>query len=191
MKRICLALLLSSFAASPIASVTRPTNTTTYTANTGWSHLTSACSTGGNTSAACYFTFAAACARNGEQVGITEVNVWSSANQSTKLQGILWLFNTAPSTIIQDNATFNIAAGDFANLTGGSSDGIPFTLASSQASGAANSGISLTGSSLGAPLTATCDAGAAQSYGQVQVVNAYVPLSAEVLSVQVKTLAFN
>ena len=192
MRRILLALTAcaglvgaSGAQASPTPpSVTRPNNTTTYTANTGWSSATSAC-----TSAACYFTFTNACAFPGEQVAVPEVDVWDSANQATALGGVLWLFNTLPATIINDDATFNIAAADFANLTAGSFNGIPFTLASAQASGAANAGISLNGSTLGSPLVATCDASKA-IYGMVQVVNAYVPLANEKLTIQIKTLPF-
>ena len=180
------AVPVNSFSANPISTIVRTANTTAYTANTGWSHTASSCTT-----AVCYLHFDGACNYPGEQVAIPEIDIFSSANQTTALQGILWLFNTIPGTIIQDDAAFNIAAADFANLTAGSFNGVPFTLASSQSSGAANAGISLNGSTLGSPLVATCAAGAVSIYGMVQVVNAYTPVSAEVLTVQIKTLALN
>lgn len=166
------------FAATPTASVTRPANTTTYTANTGWCNLTAACAT--------VFTFTSACRVNGEAVLIPEIDIWSSANQSTKLQGVLYLFSAAIGTVINDNATFTIAAADFANLTG-NQQGFAFTLGNSQASGAANSGISLTGTTY----HAQCFAGSTQIVGMVQVVNAYVPVSAEVLHVTLHTVGLN
>jgi hypothetical protein len=177
------ALFCASPALAAPVSMARPANTTTYTVNTGWCLLATSCVS--------YFTFAQACPRAASRVNIIDVEVWSSANPTTKLQGVLWLFDAPPATIISDDATFNIAAADFANITGGGASGIPFTLKSSQASGAANSGVSLTGAALAGPIGAQCAKGAAAFYGMVQVVNAYVPASAEVLTINIFTLAVN
>lgn len=190
LKRLALALCLScapalasaqnpqvgDFAASPISTMARPANTTTYGANTGWCLLASACVS--------TFIFNGACQFNFEQIEIRQVDIYSSKNPTTKLQGILWLFTAPPATIVSDDATFNIAAADFANLTGGVG-GIAFTLASPQASGAANSGVST------ASITRAQCNGSTTLYGVVQVVNAYVPASGEVLSVQLRIAGVN
>lgn len=168
---------VGAYGGSPVASMARPGNTTTYTVNTGWCLLASACVS--------VFTFSNACAYAGEQIQIPQIDIYSSKNPSTKLQGVLWLFSAKPGTIVNDDATFNIAAADFANLVGGF-NGLAFTLASAQASGAANSGVSLTSA-----VRAACASGSTSLFGMVQVVNAYVPASAEVLTVQIKTVAIN
>ena len=166
-------------AVTAVSSVTRASNTTTYTANTGWCGTTSTCST--------VFSFANVCRANGGNIIVPNIDIYSSANPSTKLSGVLWLFNVTPGTVVNDNATFNIAGADFANLVGGSENGIPFTLASAQASGASNSGTSLTG--INAQIQ--CATGSTTLYGMVQVVNAYVPTSAEVLNVTLHTVGAN
>jgi hypothetical protein len=180
----CAALLNAPPAFAAPVSMARPANTTTYTANTGWCLLASACVT--------YFTFAQACPRDAQRVQVYDIEIWSSANPTTKLQGVLWLFNKPPSTVISDDATFTIASADFANITG-RSVGIPFALLNSQASGAANSSVSLTGATPGfyGPIGVQCAQGATALYGMVQVVNAYVPANAETLTINLFTQAIN
>ena len=87
---------------------------------------------------------------------------------------------------MSDNATFNIASADFANLTGNFS-GFPFSLSSNQAAGAANSSTSLTG----VTYQAQCASGTTTITGMVEVTNAYVPVSAEVLHVGIATSGVN
>lgn len=164
-----------SFAAASTSSITRSSNTTTYTANTGWNNGTPT-----------FFSFTAACRTNGGQVLIPEIDIWSSANPTTKLQGILWLFAAVPGTNVSDDATFTIASADYANLTG-NRQGFPFTLANDQASGAANSGVTLAGTNY----QVRCANTTTTITGMVQVVNAYVPASAEVLSITLNTLGMN
>ena len=166
-----------SFSASPTSAITRPGNTTTYTVNTAWCHLTSSCVT--------TFTFTGACRVNGGQVLVPGIDLWLSDKQTTPLQGILWVFNVVPGTIIQDNATFTIAGADFANLTG-AMQGFPFTMVSPQVSGN-NAGVSITGTSY--PMQ--CAANSTTLYAMVQVVNAYVPTSAEILNVTLHTVGVN
>jgi hypothetical protein len=166
-----------STSAAPSGTITRSSNTTTYTANTGWNNGTPT-----------YFTFSSACALNAQNVAITGIDIYSSANPTTKLQGILWLFNAVPGTIISDDSTFTIASGDYAVLTGSSFSGIPFALTNNQASGASNSGVSIT---YGPGLQAKCGASATSLYGMVQVINAYVPASAEVLTIILHTAGLN
>ncbi len=167
--------LALNFGAASTASITRSANTTTYSANTAWNNGTPT-----------FFSFTGACRVNGGEVLIPEIDVWSSANQATKLQGVLWLFQAVPGTNVGDDVTFNITAGDFANLTG-NQNGFAFTLASAQAAGAANSGVSLTGTTY----HAQCASGSTTITGMVQVVNAYVPLNAEVLHVAIHTVGIN
>lgn len=124
------------------------------------------------------------CRAGGLRAIVTRISVWSSANPSTKLSGVLWLFSAVPATIIQDNATFTIAAADYPNLTG-AKQGFSFGLGNNQASGAANSGADLYPNA-----QITCD-GSNQVYGMVEVTNAYVPTSGEVLNVALDTIGLN
>jgi hypothetical protein len=162
-------------AAYSTASVTRPANTTTYTANTGWNNGTPT-----------FFSLTGACRGNGGQVLIPRIDIWSSANPSLKLTGVLYLFSAVPGTNVSDNATFTIASADFANLTG-SMAGFPFTLSNYQASGAANSSTTL----FGTTYQAQCATGTTTITGMVQVTNAYIPTSAEVLHVGIATSGVN
>lgn len=165
----------TQYATTSSASITRPTNTTTYTTNTGWNNGTPT-----------FFSFTAACSKNGGQILVPAIHIWSSNNPTTKLQGILWLFAGVPGTNVSDNATFNIAAADYALLTG-TFAGFAFTLANNQASGAANSGADLVGTTY----QAHCAGGSTTITGMVQVVNAYVPANAEVLSVVLDITGLN
>lgn len=172
----------TTFSAHPSASVTRSANTTTYTVKTGWNNGTPTT-----------FSFTGACRTNGGAIIINGVDVWSSANPTVLLQGNLWLFSGVPSTVISDNAAFTLGAasgnpstGDFALLTGGSINGLPFTLASNQTSGV-NSGATLAGTNY----AANCAGGTTTITGQVEVMNAYVPVSAEVLTVQLHIVGTN
>ncbi|UFX42064.1 hypothetical protein HAP47_0022655 [Bradyrhizobium sp. 41S5] len=167
----------AGFAAYATASITRPANTTTYTVNTGWNNATSGATN--------FFSLTGVCRVNGGQVLITRVDVWSSANPTLKLSGVLWLFSAVPGTNVNDNAAFNIASADFANLTAGF-NGIGFTLGSNQSSGS-NSGTSLSGTSY----QAQCASGATTITGMVEVTNAYVPVSGEVLRVGIATVGLN
>ena len=164
-----------SFGTISKASITRSATTTTYTANTGWNNGTPT-----------FFSFTSACRANGAQVLVPQIDIWSSANPSLKLTGILWLFSAVPGTNVSDNANFNIAAADYANVTG-RFDGIPFTLAGNQGSGAANSGVSLTGTTY----EMQCASAATTITGMVQVANAYIPANAEVLNVWLRVAGVN
>lgn len=174
-----LSVLAGSFSTVVSSSITRPANTTTYTANTGWCNTTSACAT--------VFTWTGACSTAGKMVLIPQISIYSSASPTLKLSGYLWIFKATPGTVISDNANFNIASTDYANLTAGSKGGIPFTLTSNQGSGAANSGVSITGLNV----MAQCASGAATLTGMVEVGNAYVPASGEVLTIDISTIGVN
>ena len=155
-------------AATVFTSITRSSNTTTYTVNTGWNNGTPT-----------VFTFANVCPSNGGNAVINAIGLSSNNNPTLLLSGVLWLFSVMPATVIHDDSTFNIATADFANLVESSTNGYPFVLQSAQASGAGNSGVSLTGTNY----PARCAVNSRTLYGMVEVANAYVPASAEVLTV--------
>ena len=177
----------SNFFSGPSNSVIRPATDSppTYTPFTGWCNSTSAC--------ASVFTFPNACLANGGHSLLVGVDIYSNQSPvpATPLQGILWLFNVSPGTVISDNATFKIASGDYPNLTGGSFNGIPFVLGSTQATGASDSGVSLAGGVLGPPLGITCAAGSTTIYGMVEVVNAYQPVPSETLTINLNIMGLN
>lgn len=158
------------------AQITRSGNTTTYTANTGWNNGTPT-----------FFSFPGVCRANGGTFLIPEIDIWSSANPTLKLTGVLWLFAGVPGTNVSDNATFTIAAADYANVTG-NFGGFAFSLGNGQINtGAANSGVSLTGTTYGGH----CPAGSTTLTGMVEVTNAYVPANGEILHVGLVSLGTN
>lgn len=159
------------------ASITRTANSTTYSANTAWAN---------STTSAAATEFVNACRTNGGQVLIPEVDIYSSYNPSTKLQGAVWFFSTQPGTLLNDNATFTIATADFAALTS-ARQGYAFTLTNTQASAAANSGATLAGTIY----HGKCGASTTSMFAMVQVVNAYVPTASEVLTVVLHTIGAN
>lgn len=159
--------------------VTRPNNTTTYTANTGWNTATSASSPG-------YLTFVTFCRANSGYVLLTDILVTDSANQTVKLTGTLWIFDAAPTTVINDNATFSISSTDLSHLKAL----VPFTTAtvSNQGSGSAGSTVDEE-TNLGREFK--CASGDTAVYGMVQVTNAYVPTASEVLTFTPRTVGVN
>lgn len=159
-----------------VASITRGVAGVTYTAKTGWN----------NSGAATFFTFTGVCRAAGGLVSIPEIDIWSSANPGTSLQGVLYLFDAAIGTVIADNATFSIHAADFANVTGNMA-GFAFTLSNNQASGAANSSASITTGNY----HASCVSGLTSIYGMVEVVNTYTAAGTEVLTVQLHSIGLN
>lgn len=170
---LCVAGSFSSVTGSTTTAATliRANNTTTYKAGgAAWNNATPS-----------YYTFTNACATTGGGLTINGIDITSTNNPTLLLSGVLWLFNVVPSagSILADDATFNIATADFANLTGGSANGIPFVLQSAQASGAGNSGVSLVGTNL----PARCAGGSKTLYGIMEVANQYVPAALEPLTV--------
>jgi hypothetical protein len=167
---------IAPFSAYVKASMSRLANTTTYTTNTGWNSVTPT-----------FFSFTAACRVNGGQVLIPQIDIFSSNNPTLPLSGTLWLFSGIPGTNISDNQTFAIASSDFSNLTG-SYAGFPFSLTNSQGNGgASNSSTSLTG----VTYHGSCASGTTTITGMVEVTNAYVPASGEILTVGIATVGTN
>lgn len=160
------------------ADVTRPNNTTTYTTNTAWANATSG---------ATYTTFAGVCRANGTVVLMPVVRIIDYANQTTKLQGILWLFSVAPATPINDNAAFNLASGDLANIA---SVPLAFTESVVANAGSGASGF-MVGSLTGATYEIKCAANDTNIYAMVEVTNAYVPVASEKLNIALKVVGAN
>lgn len=158
-------------------SVTRPANTTVYTANTAWANATSG---------ATYTTFSAVCDRNAQQVLIPQIDIMVDEAPATKLQGILWLFSAAPGTPINDNAAFTLSSADFLTATG-NVQGFPFTLTAVQSGTNTHSAISLTG----VTYHAQCTSASTAITGMVQVVNAYTPTSGEIMTIKLHAIATN
>lgn len=167
---------LTTFAARPVAALTRSANTTTYGVNVGWN----------NSAAATFFSFPNACSGNGKQVLVPQIDIWSSANPTLKLQGVLWLFAGVPGTNVADNANFIIQPADFDNLTG-PANGIPFALANSQNAAATNTGVSLVGNTY----QMQCAPSSTTITGMVQVTLGYTPASGEILKVRLNTAGLN
>lgn len=169
--------LIGGYSTIVSTTITRPANTTTYTANDAWANATSG---------ATYTTFAGVCRANAGQVLIPQIDIVVDENPAVKLQGVLWLFDTIPTDPLEDADPFVLAAADWATLTG-NAQGFPFTVTNTGASGATFNGASLTGTTY----HAHCASGATAIYAMVQVVNAYVPTSGEVMTLRLHTVAAN
>lgn len=176
-----LAVLLTTVSAYA-ATVVRPSNATPYT---GVQALQS--------TAPGYMTFPA-CNISGANMVLIEVDIASSNNPATKLPGTLWLFSKPPSaaSLLADQAPFIIAPADFANLIGGTTNGIPFTLASAQNASATQSGVSLSGNGggLNSPLVIQCPFPDTNVYGLLEA-GAYTPSSGETITVKLWSLPWS
>lgn len=150
--------------------ITRPADTTAYTANDAWADSTSAPTSGG-------FTLTGAARKSGGSGIITDVYIVSSAVPGTLLQGELHIFDSA-ATAINDNAAWNVSDAD-AKLQVAN---IPFTLVAN----ANNSYYHAQNLNIGF----TC-VGTANLRYLVKVKNAYTPISGEVLTVRVKTIGID
>jgi hypothetical protein len=155
-------------------TVTRPADTNAYAANDAWADSTSAPVSGG-------FTLAAAArAASGSGI-ITDLVVVSSNDPATPLQGEVWVFDGAV-TAVNDNAAFSLSDADAVKLVGV----IPFTLVTTTGGGGTNSYAEVQNLSLG--FTAV---GSANLRFLMKVKNAYVPVSAEALTIRVKIVQAN
>jgi hypothetical protein len=166
-----------AYAFSVSSTLARPSNTTTYTQYTGLST---------STSSATYLTFSNVCRLNGSAVLPTDLVVTDAANQTLPLTGTLYIFNSAPSSPIADNATFNISSTDLANLIAE----IPFSpsIVTNQNSGASGSTMDHE-KNLGMQLT--CSSTSSSLYGMVEVTDPYVPVSGETYTFILKGIGAN
>lgn len=150
--------------------VTRPANTTAYTAGDNWSSSTSAPAT---------IDFANVVNAAGNSMLITDLVVVDLANQTVLLQGELWLFNAAP-TQVNDNSAFTLSNADIEKAIGI----IPFTMGDTGSSAAGASGNTINHvQNLSIGYTSILDA---NLYAMVKVLNAYTPVSAESLVFMIK-----
>lgn len=157
------------------ASVTRPANTTAYSAGQVLAN---------STTAGTVVTFAQATKDTNGQAVINEAICIDEANQATKPDLELWLFDTAPAAE-NDAAAFAPTSADLENLVAV----IAFPVASFKV---ANAGSGVSGNvvcdqqNLGIPINTKTGLNAL--YGIVVVRNAYTPISAEKFVFKVKVL---
>lgn len=150
--------------------VTRPANATAYTANNAMSDSTSAPTTGG-------YTLTGAARVSGGGGVITDAIITTSADQSTLLQGEVWIFNQAV-TNINDNSAFAVSDAEIKTCVGK----IAFAFEDSGNNGfyhATNLGIGF-----------VCS-GSANLRFLLKVKNAYTPVSGEVITVTLKIIQVN
>lgn len=158
---------LSSGILTCTASITRPADTNAYTAGDALSNSTSAPTAGGG-------TFTSAARASGKSVILTDLLVVSSAAAVTPMQGILHIFDTAP-TAINDNAAFSVSDAQMLTCVAR----VPFTLVTR----GANSGAHVQNINAG-----ILTVGSANLRFLVEVTNAYTPESGETLSFRAKFL---
>jgi hypothetical protein len=149
--------------------ITRPSNTTAYTAGDALSNSASAPTTGG-------FTFTSAARASGKRTMLADM-VIASSNVSAALQGEIWIFDTAV-TNINDNSAFAVSDSEIKTLVAK----VPFGLAAV----GNNSAVHLP--NLGMVIDTS---GSADLRFLVRVVNDYSPASAEVLTVRAKFVYMN
>jgi hypothetical protein len=157
----------SGYQVTCATDITRPADTTAYTANDAWSDSTSAPTSGG-------FTLTSAARASGGSGVITDIYFLSSAVPGTLLQGEMHIFDSA-ATAINDNAAWNLSDAD-AKLRLAI---VPFTLVAD----ANNSYYHAQNLNIGF----TC-VGTANLRYLVKVKNAYTPTSAEVFTVRAKII---
>lgn len=147
--------------------VTRPADTTAYSAADALSDSTSAPVSGG-------FTFTGAARVSGGSGIITDACFASSNDPATRLSGELWIFNTAV-TNINDNAAFAVSDSEIKTCVGV----IPFTLFD-----AGNNGFAQV---QGLSMMFKCS-GSANLRFLYRVRNSYTPANAEVITATLKIL---
>lgn len=153
-------------------SKTRPADTTAYTAGDVINE---------STSAGTVFTFTNCTRAEGGSGRIAKVLIDDSANQTTKLQAELWLFDTAPAaaTIGYDNAAFSPTDAEAQTVVAIIPVSTSFVgNAGSGASGNAN----YTSGQVYVPFK--CASASTTLYGVLVARNAYTPVSSEVFNVR-------
>lgn len=150
-----------------VIDVTRPANTTAYTANDVWSDSTSAPTSGG-------YTITSAARKSGGSGILTDMFITSSAVPGTLLQGEIHIFNQA-ATNVNDNSAWALSDSEAKTRVGV----VAFTLLAD----ANNSYYHATNLNYGF----TC-VGTANLRYLIKVKNAYTPASGEVLSILPKII---
>lgn len=166
---------MAALGATIIVDVTRPADTTAYAANDAWSN---------STSAPAAITFPNVFQTSGGSSQLVSLQVFDSANQTTLLQGELWLFSAAP-TVINDNAAFTISDAEGKTLVAK----IPFSIDSpgNSASGASGNA----GCSYGGLDQIVTGVGSANLTALIKVINVYTPISGETLTLILGVIQIN
>ena len=154
-------------------SITRPNNTTAYAAGDAWTDSTSAPTT---------FEIADAARIDGGGGVSADVMVIDSANQTPKLQGTLFLFDTAP-TAPNDNAAWVPSDAEMETLVAA----IPFR-SMEAANGAAGASGNAFDRADGLNFGFAATASSRKLYPVVRVDNAYTPVAQEKLTFRLKFL---
>ncbi|MGE0131917.1 MAG: hypothetical protein AB7U82_27855 [Blastocatellales bacterium] len=151
-------------------SFTRPANTTQYAAGDAVSDSSAP------------ITFASIARINNGSGVITGAILVDSANQSTKGQFELWLFDTSPA-VDTDNAAFTPTDAECATLIGV----IPFNVAY-VGDATAGAGGNAVYPAQGLSLPFKCTGGTDDIFGLIVVRNAYTPVSSEAFTVRLNVL---
>lgn len=157
------------------ASYTRPADTAAYTANDAISNSTTTPSV---------LTFSNAAGKEGRGGVLEAVRIKTSAYTASgtpgALAGELWLFHTAP-TALEDNAAVDLSDAEVGNAIGW----VAFDFDTDGAPGTATAGAG--GNMLAyvdtIELPYKCAAGSVDLYGVLIARNDYVPVSAEVFTI--------
>lgn len=150
------------------SAITRPNNATQYAAG----DVVAAVTTSN------HFTFAGATSKAGGTGRITNARITSSANQSTKLDGELWLFHTDIAEV-GDNVAFAPSDAEMLTRIGIIDFATASWVAGKSDSGAdGNSGCETTG------LDIVFKAATTDIYDVLVARNTYTPVSSEVFTIQ-------
>lgn len=156
------------------ASYTRPANTTQYTANDAIAN---------STTAPVVLTFDNAALGGGGSGIIHTIEIVDSANQATKPQIRLWLFDTSP-TAVNDADPFTISDAEHATALPNGIQDFTSWLEGDKTAGTGNCSSHAT--SLAIPFK--CTSNSDSLYGLLEVRNTYTPTSAEVFTVRLGIL---
>ena len=148
------------------ATITRPADTTAYTAGDAVANSTSAPTT---------LTFASVARANGGSGVILGAQLIDDSAPATVGQFVLYLFSASP-TPTNDNSALSVSDADALNLVGI----IPFTTSKGLTACTVYAPFALGDAS---PFGFTCDAASSSLFGLLQAANGYTPASAGVLTI--------
>lgn len=149
------------------ANFTRPNDTTAYTAGDVIAD---------STTAPTIITLTGAVKTDGESAMILSATLISSANQATKLDARLWLFDTAPSSYGVDNAAFTPTDAELRTLLGVIAFPDEAWIAGDSTSGAGGNAL-CNAQAIWLPIKALSDGNAI--YGVLTAASAYTPVAQE------------
>ncbi len=156
------------------ASVTRPANVTAYTQG---DVIDLAVGAG--------FTFSAVVRGNGMAGAIVDATLISSANVSPAIDAILFLFTVALGAYDNDNATFTPSDAELLTCIGAVEFKVGDEMPATIAADAAGNAITMASHDF-LPLGFVCASAVDGLFGVLTANNAYVPVSAEVITIILK-----